>query len=925
MTEFGIESGDILEYIKFLDEIDSDSIILAGGKAANLGALLKGGFIVPQGFCVTTKAYWHFVKSNNLEAGINRVLSSVNSSTGYLNTVEAEIRAMFDKGDMPVEIAEEIRQAYHHLNSQVGETCPVAVRSSATAEDLPGMSFAGQQDTFLQVQGIQSVLHYIIQCWSSLWTARAIGYRNRNDIPHESQALAVVVQHMAASKASGVLFTANPLTGKRNEIVIDASFGLGEALVSGKVEPDHYVVDTSIPSIVSIRLGIKGLTIRGKSVGGTEVVMESDASGVQVLNEHQIMELAKISEKIQNYFKNPQDVEWTMDEQGAFYIVQSRPITSLFPIPQIHLKNQINDEKPASRIWFSFASWQGVMDPITPMGQSVLSKFIGDIAGFLGFKEFTSHQHAFYTAAERFYVNITPFMKDKIGRKIILAIMSSLDPTIHHILKRIMAENHFRANPVNSLKLLLKPVLLYRLGQTFAGAARNLLFPKNVHTKLQQTIDSSLSLHEEENNGTPVTNYLLLKRLSAALPKLLFSQLLPGTLSGHIPMQILFKLTAPLPHGLQLSLELTRSLPNNITSEMDSQLWKISSLLKKDQASYERINQLTAAELSSCYLKKTLPHAVQNLISEFLKNYGMRGVAEIDIGRNRWVDDPTPIFLVLKSYLEVKGQSDSSFELYRDGEARATDAQQRLKSVFGKGFVNNLKSRMAAIAAQRLRLLGGLRETPKFAIVCLLNKMRRALLSIGEVWKMEGVLTAAEDIFYLRLEEVGEIIEDSELKKSNIWKRTISERKEKYASETRRKRIPRVLLSDGTAFYDEHPAMDEQHHSFISGNPVSPGIAEGRICVMHHPYDNQLTPGDILVCPATDPAWTPLFLIAGGLIMEVGGMMTHGSVVAREYGVPAIVGVHNATVRLQTGQRVRINGMNGTIEILSAVNDGQKT
>ncbi|MFE4709354.1 PEP/pyruvate-binding domain-containing protein [Paenibacillus sp. NPDC056722] len=916
-----------MKYIKFLDMIDDEALSLVGGKAANLGRLIKGDFQVPPGFCITTDAYWHFLKSNELAQKINDALTVNETVLFNTQSSEAKIRAFFDAGEIPLEIIKEVEQAYELLNQQTdaGDCCPVAVRSSATSEDLPNMSFAGQQDTFLHVTGIDSLLSNVVQCWSSLWTARAIDYRNRNAVVHEDQALAVVVQQMIPSRVSGVLFTANPLTGKRTEIVIDATWGLGESLVSGQVDPDHFVVDVSSREIVSTYLGEKGLIIRGKPEGGIEEVEEVEGSSVPTLNDSEIMELVMVGERIQDYFKHPQDVEWALNDQGVFYIVQSRSITSLFPIPQTYHKEHSKEEEKSLQIWFSFASWQGVMTPFTPMGQSILSDIIGNISGYLGFRELTLKQRAFYTAAERFYVNITPLVRDTLGRRIILTIMSSLDPTIHSILNRITREGDPWLNSsLQAIKLLLRPRFLWKLGQMWIETARNLIFVKTAPDKLQRHIESALTNIAKRDQDTPIDLLRQVKEYSAALPELLFRHLLPGTLSGHLPMQLLLRLTSTLPRGMQISLDLTRSLPNNITSEMDFQLWNIALAVKEDQESYKCIRLLTDSELSNRYLDNRLPNKVQRLLMDFFQNYGMRGIAEIDIGRKRWTEDPTHVFHVLKSYLEVKDNQSSPVELYQMGVMKAAEAERELESSFKKGLSGSLKRRLALISSKRLRLLGGLRETPKFAIICFLDKIRSNLMCIGTVLTKKDLLAAVDDIFYLHIDEVEQLIvnEDENSEATNKWKNLIEDRKERYLQENRRKRIPRLLLSDGTAFYDEQLGSGEVSQK-LSGNPVSPGIVKGRVCVMHDPKEVQLTPGDILVCPATDPAWTPLFLIAGGLIMEVGGMMTHGSVVAREYGIPAIVGAINATSRLQTGQMIRMDGMSGEIEILSDNDDGR--
>jgi len=327
--------------------LDSRSAQLdnAGGKGANLSKLALAGFQVPDGFLITTQAYQSFLETNNLAGTIQDRITNIQlDDPASLQEASTEIRAWFSSGDIPSALATQIIEAYQPLNG-----IPVAVRSSATAEDLPGYSFAGQQDTFLNIVGQAALLKAIIDCWSSLWTARAIGYRARNRIPQDQVALAVVVQEMVPAEASGVMFTANPLTGSRCEAVIDATLGLGEALVAGRVEPDHYVIDLLQRNILTKTLGAKQVAIYGKAGGGVHT-QEIDASSQQALPDEQIFSLAELGRQIEEIFDFPQDIEWAWDGE-QLYILQSRPITSLFPIPEGMSPNPL-------QAMFSFASVQ---------------------------------------------------------------------------------------------------------------------------------------------------------------------------------------------------------------------------------------------------------------------------------------------------------------------------------------------------------------------------------------------------------------------------------------------------------------------------------------------------------------------------------------------------------------------------------------
>ena len=338
---------------------ESATLPLAGGKGANLARLAQAGLPVPDGFTITTQAYQAFAAANGLTERIPAVLSTGSLATpDACEDASARIRDLFGQGSVPADLAEQILDAYAGLGRPA-----VAVRSSATAEDLPEMSFAGQQDTYLNVIGADALLQAVVACWSSLWTARAISYRERNGVAHADVALAVVVQQMVESEASGVLFTANPLTGLRSETVIDATVGLGEALVSGQVEPDHIVVETATGQIVSRTLGAKALSVRSRPGGGTMTAPEVPTTA-PALSDAQIQALAALGGRVAAlYDDTPQDIEWAL-ANDTLYLLQARPITSLFPVPAGMTADPL-------RAMLSFGAVQGMLEPITPLGRNL--------------------------------------------------------------------------------------------------------------------------------------------------------------------------------------------------------------------------------------------------------------------------------------------------------------------------------------------------------------------------------------------------------------------------------------------------------------------------------------------------------------------------------------------------------------------------
>ncbi|MFW5979786.1 MAG: phosphoenolpyruvate synthase [Halanaerobiales bacterium] len=347
-----------MKYIKWFSEINENDVDLAGGKGANLGQLTQNGIQVPPGFCVTSKAYVNFIEKNNLDSEIKKLMKKIEiSNSNNLNNISRQIRDSIKYSVIPEKIKDEISESYQKLNDMVGENCKVAVRSSATAEDLPEASFAGQQDTYLYISGKEELLNYIKDCWASLWTARAIYYREQKDFDHFKVALSAVVQKMVHSKVSGVVFTANPINYNQEEIMINSSWGLGEAVVSGVVSPDEFVVDKNNLQIKDKKINRKIRMIVKKEEGkqGTDLVnvadhLDADCVTAPSLSEKNIKKLSEMALKIEKMYDSPQDIEWAFDQDTEeLYILQSRPITTLKEENKMAEKNKNDNLKPLVR------------------------------------------------------------------------------------------------------------------------------------------------------------------------------------------------------------------------------------------------------------------------------------------------------------------------------------------------------------------------------------------------------------------------------------------------------------------------------------------------------------------------------------------------------------------------------------------------
>ncbi len=872
-----------------------------GGKGTNLAELVRAGFTVPLGFIVTTDAYYAFVEANHLQPRILTLAQHISpDDAAALENTSTEIRILFERGLLSAEIAADITAAYYALTPS---RSPVAVRSSATTEDLPGLTFAGQQETYLNVVSDATVLDAVKKCWGSLWTARAMAYRARNHIQPDEVALAVVIQKMIASESSGILFTANPLTGRRDKMVIEASFGLGEAIVSGQVEPDHYIVNALEWKITERKLGAKAIAILPRASGGTEQI-QRQASHEPALPEPRIIELAQIGQRVAQHFGSPQDIEWTWARQ-QLYLLQSRPITSLYPLPEQ------TGPVEALRLYINFNAIQGVSEPLTPLGIDTLRLLFGGVLRILHVHR--SPRQLLPEAGGRLFLDFTDMISDPRLQKVGLSLLASTEPGSRQTLLRLMEEDRFP--PKRVLTVWRAVTLLLALWPLLGRLLAALLRPDRVRPRLIAGAEQYIA---EVQQHVQAANNLAacLRAMEHDLPhaeriSLNIMPVVMPVVSGGLPL-VEHWLSDWLGEPPGAALQLIQGLPGNVTMEMNLELWAGAQKIRADAGALEVMRTRPVEALVKAYQQRQLPASAQEALDEFLQRYGMRGTAEIDLGKPRWRDDPTPIMQTLRGYLRLEDPllaPDVVFQhRVEQAESMAREYVVRARQIrFGW-----LRALLLGGLIRRMRTLGGLRETPLFYIARIYGIYRTALLGYAQELVAQGELSQADDVFFVPFETLKRFALDE--KKIDL-KAIVAANRADYERECGRKQMPRLLLSTGEAFYEGVSDATASENDLV-GEGVSPGLVEGQVRVIFHPAGAHLEPGEILVCPATDPSWTPLFLTAGGLVMEIGGLMTHGSIVAREYGLPAVVGVHQATTRLQTGQRVRVDGQHGRVTIL---------
>jgi phosphohistidine swiveling domain-containing protein len=887
-----------------LADLDRGRLALAGGKGANLGELVRAGFRVPEGFCVTTRAYKIVADATDLAPVFAGLATSAPTDVARLDELAATARERLLATAVPEEIRTAIAEAYVALGK--GQPVPVAVRSSATAEDLPGASFAGQQDTYLNVVGAAAVVDAVQRCWASLWTSRAVTYRSRNQLDQQTVRLAVVVQRMVDAAVAGILFTANPLTGRRRQAVIDASPGLGEAVVSGAVNPDHFVVAAATGEILERRLGDKRLAVVPSPEGGTRRVELSSGEGEACLSGEQLRALVALGQRVEAHFGAAQDLEFAVDRAGTLWLTQARPITTLFPLP---------DTAPLDdrdlRVYFNFSVAQGVFRPFTPMGIQVFRLLMSSIATVAGVppRDPVAGPGFVAEAAGRIFFDVTALVRSRPGRRLLSLMLKQMEARSEPMLRALLADPRLSVRPVVWHRAL--PRLLRLL--VFSGIPLRILAawlaPAAARASLDRLGQDLRSASTAPANATPAERLELAERLLLTWPARIFPQAVGPVIAGLGSFAIAGRLLAGLASPDERDA-IKRALPRNPTTEMDLALGALARQAGAQAAARAALQEQAPSSLAAAYRSGALPAELQRGLSRFLEQYGHRAVAEIDLGMPRWSDDPAPLLATLTSQLKMP-------------EMAAPDAQFRALAAQADAMVRELAQRAARrgqlrgravrVLLGRGRALAGLREMPKFLIVLLIARTRALILSVGEELARTGRLAAADDIFFLTLPEAREVLQTD----GRNARAVVRERRARYADELGRRHLPRLLRSDGSEPELEVAPIGAPGE-ILRGVPASAGQVTGRARVILDPAEARLEPGEILVAPSTDPGWTPLFLTASGLVMEMGGAMSHGAVVAREYGIPAVVGVPEATERIADGQEVTVDGTAGVVIIATA-------
>jgi pyruvate,water dikinase len=882
-----------MKYIRWFQEIQAADVELVGGKGANLGEMTRAQLPVPPGFCLTAQAYRQFLAHHGLEQAIRKILEGIDLQDA--DDLEAScgfIRDLINENPIPEGMQLEILESYRWLGKQLGlpegAAFPVAVRSSATAEDLPTASFAGQQDTYLNVFGEEALLAHVKSCWASLWTTRATSYRTKQGFDHHKVYLAVVIQAMIPSEIAGILFTANPVDGNRDVAVINASWGLGEAIVSGLVTPDTLTVHKSDREILSRLTASKDCCMRYASQGGVvKLDTPAEQRTLPALTDHQALELVNLGCRIEHHYGAPQDIEWAY-AQGNWYILQVRPVTTLA------LQTELSSDEPE----YNRSMFIDIFpDPLSPVFSSVVETLFQSMLDFTfrtwGFEPPEGMQ------AIRFFYNQPYFNREYIEKT-----LSPLSPQVRDLLVAQMI------NPFGDHK--------GRTQVEFSRAYLHMMLSTlRFMTTFPKQLPPMLSRYHAE---VAQVEALQIEQLSDAELVRVIREMVYGstcTLLDHD--YLLIAVIKRVYHFLGMLLEpyfgeeaevvrgkLISRITGNVTMDTNIHLWDLAQLAKASPGVSRLLRRYTGKELFACLREIPDGRAFLEELDKFLITFGHREV-RLDIVYPTWCEDPAPVINFIRGYLEVGEDKDPHLQ-----QERLYRQRQELKEMVRARLSQEIKGRYLVWPLfhwllDNIEFHTRERDTMHFELTRIFPAFRHILRELGRRWTDRGLLSRAEQIFFLTFDEI-----EAEVTQGEPMNALAAQRQQEYEANKHRP-WPNAIHGEREEYAQvAEQSQDEAGH--LQGVAGSPGVVTGRARVIRGPEEfHRLEKGDILIAPITNPVWTPLFAIASGVVTEVGGILSHGAIVAREYGVPAVMSITGATQRILEGQTVTVDGDKGRV------------
>ncbi|MEE9383740.1 MAG: PEP/pyruvate-binding domain-containing protein [Nannocystaceae bacterium] len=876
--------------VRALEDLDLLDAGAVGEKAADLGRLTRLGFAVPPGFCITRDAFAAFVNQDRHYGDLCSDLRNERHDTTYRNLIAARIRRHLLERALPTTLAHELREAW----TAIGQAHRYALCSSTAAESPNSTSAAGQRDAALNLVSLDDILLETRQCWASAYDDRAVAHRERRGLLSQNLAPTVVVQRMVMADRSGVMFTADPSTGHRHTLAIHAVYGLGEARGTNLSAADRYQTDKRVHALTRTDIGKKIHSTRARRDGGVYTVEVAAARrDGRVLNDAEVEQLSRLGAAIEDAQAKPQRISWRLERNKA-WIVETRPITTLFPLP--HPPPDDADE----HVHVCLQHIQVMTDAMPPLSCSAWSLMLP-----LGRPRRRVQPSPWVTfAGGRVYVDLSRPLRSAVPRRVLIGAMRHVDALGARAMELVCRRASFTRGPRLHIFWLAKIALPMALRTAF-----NLLRPDAAKVATKATLrvealveDCARRVPVEFDAGERLSRIRLL--LGTLLVRLLW--LPPLIFAGIVAGDLLRRLVRASEDDFAA---LGRGLPADLTIHMDRELGDLAERIRGDALLRATFDATRAPHLLRHAIESSSNVTVSTAWSHFVARYGARASSEIDPSRPRWKEEPALLMHTIASHVQ-QAPPGSQRRQHADLAARAKHIENHMVSQAARARFGWLRSLAVGHLICVHRHLLTVREHPQHVVVHALALLREAALDVGRTMSERGQLESIDDVWFLELDELLDAYNHPRRKlRGRIQRRkTEHERHQQLAP-------PRVLTSDGESPEVSHPRVDAPKGALI-GSPVSRGDVVGRARIVLNPIHETVRPGEILVAPFADPGWTPLFLNASGLVMEVGGQLTHGSVVAREYGIPAVVCVANATKRIRTGQRIRVEGAMGFVEIM---------
>lgn len=899
---------------------------IVGGKALNLGELILAGLPVPPGFLVLTSAYECFVTTNNLQAEIERLVQSVSpDEPATAETAAQAIAERFEQGALPAEIEAAVLAAYQQLAVPA-----VAVRSSATAEDLPGTSFAGLHDTYLSLTSAAEVLSALKRCWASLWSARALIYRERQHSAHHPLRMAVIVQEMVEASAAGILFTCHPITGARDEMILNASWGLGEAIVSGQVNPDTITLDRQNGQVKHLEVAEKQLMTMPTAGGVATQAVPFDLQSQPVLSLPQIARLFELGAIIEQHFSAPQDIEWAIADDQVF-LLQARPVTTRLNRQTVAVRQEELDvpgddaweqrEKPEIHsydLWTRTNIGENFLDPITPLSATLWPTFF--VFGRLPSKEErASASPALPTLGERFYGRMyvnegavihgamemgipTNFLDSTWGSS--GRGLRSSDDTIHFFrgLRRVPSLIGEARKAAKQQPNVPKPPKQPAQKQPRRS-------PEQLFAQVDAWVEAFQSLDLPQLDDRTLWNYV---PLWIERGKALRSILVAAALAG-ISFYFLERRVNKWTGQAGQTTVLVQALSGVYTAEVGSMLWHMARILSEAGLA-EVVQKHPAEEALELLQVRTEARPFLAEFEAFLQRHGYRCPNDAELHNPRWAEQPAQVIEMLKSYLRM----DASANPLAIEQRRQQEREETTRHL--KAQINPLRRPLFNWLLKQAQDKTRLRDNNRSYVAKFLFPMRLLLIELGRRWAARGWLADPDDIFFLTLYEIDDIISAENPLTLGTYLITSTAARRTTFDYWHTISAPAALGPGGTPLAD--PPLTG---SYLQGLPASAGRIRGTARLVESISEAAtLAPGEILVTRGTDPGWTPLFPLVSGLVLETGGLLSHGAIIAREYGIPAVINVPGALSIIKDGQMIEVDGANGRVYVEMSGNDTER-